>query len=79
MSAKRSDAAGTSADSASTLAPCPRCGKREGKSRDVERGKFRFYVICGACSFMTAVARTQGIAAKLWNEAKPLSGKRRRK
>lgn len=29
------------------LAPCPRCGKPEGKSRDVGRGRFRFYVICG--------------------------------
>jgi hypothetical protein len=53
------------------LGPCPVCGKREGKLRDVGRGRFRFYVDCGACVFMTEAARTEGIAAKLWNEAKP--------
>jgi ssDNA-binding Zn-finger/Zn-ribbon topoisomerase 1 len=57
------------------LGPCPKCGKREGKMLDIGRGKFRFYVICGACSFMTPVARTEGIAAKLWNEAKPAKEK----
>ena len=36
------------------------------------RGRFRFYVLCGACSFMTGPARTEGIAAKLWNAATPL-------
>jgi hypothetical protein len=41
------------------------------KMRDVGRGRFRFYVFCGACTFITEPARTQGIAAKLWNEAKP--------
>ena len=56
------------------LAPCPRCGKPDGKMRDVERGRFRFYVVCGACAFMTDPARTEGIALKLWNEAKPLKG-----
>ena len=38
------------------------------------RGRFRFYVDCGACIFMTEPARTEGIAAKLWNDAKPLKG-----
>ena len=66
-------------DDALTLGPCPRCGKREAKARDVERGKFRFYVVCNACSFMTAVARTPGIAAKLWNDAKLVSAGRSRK
>jgi hypothetical protein len=53
------------------LRPCPRCGKPEGALRDAERGQFRFYVVCGACSFMTPVARTEGIALRLWNAAKP--------
>jgi hypothetical protein len=53
------------------LAPCPRCGRPDAKMRDVGRGRFRFYVLCEACTFMTEPARTQGIAAKLWNEAKP--------
>jgi hypothetical protein len=44
--------------------------------RDVGRGRFRFYVLCEACAFMTEPARTLGIAAKLWNEAKPAYNKK---
>jgi hypothetical protein len=40
------------------------------------RGKFRHYAICGACQWMTAISRTEGIAAKLWNEAKPAYNKK---
>jgi hypothetical protein len=57
------------------LGPCPRCGKPEGKMRDVERGRFRFYVYCAACTFMTEPARTEGIATNLWNDAKPAKEK----
>jgi hypothetical protein len=64
-------------DEAAELALCPRCGKRESTLRDVGRGKFRFYVICGACQWMTSISRTEGIAAKLWNEAKPTGSWRR--
>ena len=39
--------------------------------RDIGRDKFRQYVICGGFQWMTALSRTEGIAAKLWNEAKP--------
>ena len=53
------------------LCPCPRCGKREGKLMDAGHGRFRFYASCMGCSFMTQVARAEGIAVKLWNEAKP--------
>lgn len=56
----------------SELGPCPRCRKREGVLNDLGRGKFRYYVSCGACVFLTALARTEGIAVKLWNEAKPV-------
>ena len=41
------------------LGPCPRCRKREGKLRDTERSRFRYYVICGACQFMTPISRTE--------------------
>jgi hypothetical protein len=34
-------------------------------------GRFPFFVTCNACSYMTERVRTAGIAAKLWNEAKP--------
>ena len=57
------------------LGPCPRCGKPGGKMHDIGRGKFRHYVICGGCQWMTAISRTEGIAAKLWNEAKPAKEK----
>jgi hypothetical protein len=53
-----------------TLGACPRCGKSEGALKGGTSGRFRFYVSCTACSFMTAMARTEGIAVKLWNEAK---------
>jgi hypothetical protein len=65
-------------DEAAGLAPCPRCGKPEGKMRDIGRGRFRFYVVCGSCAFMTDPARTEGIALKLWSEAKPASPPKRR-
>ena len=55
----------------SELGPCPRCGKRRGQTPGHRRGRFRHYAICGACQWMTAISRTEGIAAKLWNEAKP--------
>jgi hypothetical protein len=45
--------------------------------RDIGRGKFRCYAICGACSFMTQPVRAEGIAAKLWNEAKPARSNRK--
>jgi hypothetical protein len=38
---------------------------------DSGHGRFRYYVTCKACVFMTNTARTAGIAVKLWNEAKP--------
>ena len=53
------------------LGPCPRCGKPKGELVDSGRGRFRYYVTCKACVFMTEVARTAGIAVKLWNEPKP--------
>jgi len=53
------------------LGPCPRCGKRAGELVSRGAGRFPFYVNCKACIFMTDHARTAGIAAKLWNEAKP--------
>ena len=51
------------------LGLCPRCSKREGKLIDAGHGRFRFYASCMSC-FMTQVARTEGIAAKLWNQGK---------
>ena len=53
------------------LEPCPRCGKPEGEFIDSGRTRFRYYVTCKACPFMTDLARTSAIAVKLWNEAKP--------
>ena len=47
------------------LGSCPRCGRPEGRLRDIGRSRFRYYVICGACQWMTAIARTEGIAANL--------------
>ena len=53
------------------LGPCPKCGKREGEFIDSGRTRFRYYVACKACPFMTDLARTPAVAVKLWNEAKP--------
>ena len=52
------------------LGPCPRCGKREGEFIDSGRTRFRYYVTCKACPFMTHLAKTSAVAVKLWNEAK---------
>jgi hypothetical protein len=51
--------------------PCPQCGKLAGELVDSGRGRFRYFVTCKACVFMTSIARTADIAVKLWNEAKP--------
>ena len=52
------------------LAPCPRCGKREGEFKDGGSGRFRYLVICGACAWSAGPARIKDVAVKLWNEAK---------
>jgi hypothetical protein len=59
------------------LGPCPRCGKNTGELVSTGAGRFPFFVTCNACSFMTERVRTAGIAAKLWNEAKPARSGRR--
>ena len=61
------------------LGPCPNCGKPAGEFVDSGRGRFRYYVTCKACVFMTEIARTAGIAVKLWKEAKPAPAKKRGK
>lgn len=38
-------------------------------------GRFRYFVICRACTWTTESARLKSVALKLWNEAKP-TGKR---
>jgi hypothetical protein len=60
------------------LGPCPRCGKITGELVNAGAGRFPFFVTCIACSFMTERVRTAGIAAKLWNEAKPAYNKKAR-
>jgi ssDNA-binding Zn-finger/Zn-ribbon topoisomerase 1 len=57
------------------LGPCPACGKRTGQLRELAGGRFRHYVDCTECPFMTEPARAAGIAVKLWNEAKVRKGK----
>jgi hypothetical protein len=57
------------------LNSCPRCGKPEGELVDAGARRFPCFVICNACQFTTTHARTLGIAAKLWNEAKPAKEK----
>jgi hypothetical protein len=57
------------------LGPCRSCSKNAGEVIELKTGRFRFYVSCKACPFMTEPARTPGIAAKLWNDAKPKKGK----
>lgn len=52
------------------LNPCPKCRKRTGELKDAGAGRFRYYVTCTACPFMTEVVRTEGVAVKLWNETK---------
>jgi hypothetical protein len=52
------------------LGPCPQCREPEGEIVELGSGKFRFYGNCRACPFMTSFARTRGVAAKLWNDAK---------
>ena len=61
---------------AGDLDPCPKCGKREGELIDSGRTRFRYYVTCKACPFMTHLAKTSAVAVKLWNEAKPAQMKR---
>ena len=50
---------------------CPKCGKREGKVHETRAGKFRYFVMCGNCTWGPPSETTPGIAVKLWNEAKP--------
>jgi hypothetical protein len=52
------------------LGPCPSCGKKAGEVIELKTGRFRFYVSCKACPFMTAFVKIRGVAVKLWNEAK---------
>ena len=59
----------------SELRPCPNCGKRQGELVDTGAGRFRYYVTCRSCVFMTDRARTVGVALKLWNEAKPVGAR----
>ncbi|HZM48754.1 MAG TPA: hypothetical protein VFC14_28320 [Burkholderiales bacterium] len=54
------------------LGPCPRCAKRRGEFKDGGSGRFRYLVICGACAWSAGPARMKDLAAKLWNEAKPI-------
>ena len=59
-----------------SLGPCPSCGKSEGEFKDGGSGRFRYLVICGACSWSAGPARIKDAAVKLWNEAKRAAGKR---
>ena len=52
------------------LGPCPKCGKRRGEVVELKAGKFRYYVDCTACEYMTEFVTLRAIAVKLWNEAK---------
>jgi hypothetical protein len=55
--------------------PCPRCRKNAGEVIELKTGKFRFYVSCKACPFMTPFVKLRGVAVKLWNDSKPTKGK----
>ena len=61
------------------LGPCPNCDKRAGELATATGGRLRYYVSCRECIFMTAPARSVGVAVKLWNEAKPATKSSRRK
>lgn len=53
-----------------TLKGCPACGKDEGKLINRTGARFPFAVTCGACGWSTEHVKLQGVAEKLWNEAK---------
>jgi len=53
------------------LGLCPRCRKLEGEFTDSRRAGFRYWVWCKSCGWMTEPSRTEDVALKLWNEAKP--------
>ena len=53
------------------LGPCPKCGKGEVKVPDAGGGGFPWFVICQECNWATEHVRNEGVAVKLWNEAKP--------
>jgi len=59
-------------DMSNELGPCPRCGKPTGEFKDGGSGRFRYLVICGACSWSPGPARFRDAAVKLWNEPKPV-------
>jgi transcription elongation factor Elf1 len=52
------------------LKPCPQCRKKTGMAVELSVGRFRHAVTCTACGWSTAYVRAQGVAEKLWNEAK---------
>ena len=47
----------------------PTLRQARGVLKDGGSGRFRYY--CASCIFMIYPARTEGVAVKLWNEAKP--------
>ncbi len=54
------------------LEPCPACGKKAGEVKKSELpSRFPWRVECNACGFRTESVRLPGVAAKLWNDAKP--------
>ena len=55
----------------SELGPCPQCRKPAGKVRDAGAGRFPWFVQCGSCGWATEHVRNEGVAVKMWNEAKP--------
>lgn len=52
------------------LKPCPSCGKRAGEPQRTIAARFPYSVQCKACGWSTDAVRLEGVAVKLWNEAK---------
>jgi hypothetical protein len=53
------------------LKPCPACRERKGELVEGESARFPYRVKCAACGYSTEFVKLQGVAVRLWNEAKP--------
>jgi uncharacterized Zn finger protein len=61
------------------LKPCPSCGKRGGELKTLTGARFPYFVRCRECGLSTEAVRLDGVAVKLWNEAKkPAAAKAKR-
>ena len=58
------------------LDACPSCGARKGVLQKNDGSRFPYTVHCRACGWSTNAVTLEGVAVKLWNQAKR-KGKRK--